>query len=248
MNGSEMVELLQEHKGEVYKLGAIAPKDDFSYIGPWDCAEFASWGAYQATKKLYGCNDNQGDPSNADAWTNFFKRDIEDGTLIKISIDEAKATAGAFLLRYTEGSRIGHIVCSKGDGTTIEAASTKLGVTELSVDGRRWDCGILIPGMIYHDMSGIAVNGETVVNPYAGLAALVLRLTDPMMKHPMVAVIGDELKKLGLYTKKVDDIYGEGMFKAVCKLQEHNGLVVDGEVVLSDEGQVMKALQLTMNN
>lgn len=251
MTGQELVDLLEEHKGESYVLGAIAPKDKADYKGPWDCAEAMSWGLYQLLHKLYGCQDNNGNPATADAWTNWFKRDIENGTLIKISVDEAKATAGALLLRYTVGSRIGHIGCSKGTGgagSTIEAMSTKMGFTNGLVDGRRWDCGILVPGMIYHDMTAIAVNGELVVSPYAGPAAVVLRLTDPMMKHPMVSVIGNELKKLGLYTKKVDDTYGEGMFKGVCKLQESLGLIVDGEVVLRNDGEVMKALQLSIIN
>lgn len=244
MNGSEMVELLKEHKGEVYRLGAIAPKNDVNWAGPWDCAEFASWGIYQGIGKLFGCADNNGDPASADAWTNWFKRDLDAGLLVPISLDEAKRVIGAFVLRYTAGSRIGHIAVTAGLGGTIEAASAKLGVCELKIDGRRWDAAFMVPGLLGYLQEAEAVDGVTVPSPYAGPAAVVLRLTDPMMRHPMVSIIGQELKKLGLYTKKVDDIYGEGMFKAVCELQKATGLIVDGEVVLKDDGEVIRALNL----
>jgi len=244
MNGSEMVEVLKEHVGEVYSLGAVAPKDDANWAGPWDCAEFAAWGIYQSVKKLYGCQDNNGKPATADAWTNWFKRDLDAGLLVPISLDEAKRVIGAFVLRYTVGSRIGHIAVTAGAGGTIEAASAKLGVCELKIDGRRWDAAFMVPGLLGYLQEAEAVGGVDKISPYAGPAALVLRLTDPMMKHPMVGVIGDELKKIGLYTKKVDDTYGEGMFKAVCALQKSLGLIVDGEVVLKDDGEVMKALGL----
>lgn len=245
MQGSELVDILMPHIGETYVFGAIAPKNDAGYKGPWDCAEAMSWGMYQLTQKLYGCNDNNGNPATADAWTNFLKRDVENGTLIKISVDEAKATAGAILLRCTVGSKIGHTACSKGTGgagSTVEAMSTKMGFAEGLVDGRRWDYGILIPGVIYHDKSGVAVNGVDVVSPYAGPAGKILRLTDPMMKDPLVVTLGNEYKKLGLYTKKVDDVYGEGMFKATCELQRSLGLVVDGEA----GAEVFKALGMSI--
>ena len=235
-----MVDLLKKHVGEVYQLGAVAPKDDADWDGPWDCAEFASWGIYQAVKKLYGCQDNNGKPHTADAWTNWFKRDIDAGLLIPISLDEAKRTVGAFVLRYTVGSRIGHIAPTAGAGGTIEAASTKLGVCRLLIDGRRWDTAFVVPGLLHYQAE--AVGGVDVISPYAGPAALVLRLTVPMMNHPMVVPLANELKKLGLYTKKVDETYGEGMFRAVCKLQESLGLVIDGEVVIG--GEVWKALGL----
>lgn len=227
MTANEMIDLLKSKKGQVYVFGAVAPKNDADYKGPWDCAEFASWGIYQGTGKLFGCDDNDKDPKKADAYTGYFGRDVNAGLLKKISIDEAKRTVGAFLLRLAAGGKIGHIAPCQGNGRTIEAASTKLGVRELDVDGRRWDYGFVVP-----ELSGggvEAVGGVDVVSPYAAPAGVILRLTDPMMRHPLVAVLGEKLKILGLYTKKVDDIYGEGMFKAVCEFQVSMGLVVDGE-------------------
>lgn len=229
MNANEMIDLLLTKKGQVYNFGAIAPKDDADYAGPWDCAEFASFGIYQAVNKLLGCDNNSGNPATADAYTGYFGRDVKAGLLTKISIDEAKRTPGAFVLRLAQGSKIGHIAACKGDGGTIEAASKALGVCELEVDKRRWDYGFVVPGMVAYDYKSAAVHGVEVISPYADPAGLILRLTDPLMRHPMVAVLGEELKKIGLYTKKVDEIYGEGMFKAVCELQKSLGLVVDGE-------------------
>jgi len=240
MNANEMIDLLKTKKGQVYSFGAIAPKDDTDYAGPWDCAEFASFGIYQALNKLLGCDNNAGKPATADAYTGYFGRDVKRGLLKMISIDEAKRTPGAFVLRLAAGSKIGHIAPCKGDGGTIEAASKALGVCELLVDKRRWDYGFVVPGLVAYDYKAAAVHGVEVISPYAAPAGLILRLTTPMMKHPMVAVLGEELKKLGLYTKKVDEVYGEGMFKAVWRLQEQLGLVVDGEA----GEQVVKALGL----
>jgi len=75
VTGKEMVRRALEHLGERYVLGAIAPKNDPAWDGPWDCAEFVSWCVYQLAGMLYGCEDNQADPACADAYTGFGGRD-----------------------------------------------------------------------------------------------------------------------------------------------------------------------------
>jgi hypothetical protein len=208
-------------------FGVVVPKDEAAYFSPFDCAEFVAWDLYQIIGKLYGCNDNDGNPKTADAWTNFFKRDVESGLMLKISVDDAKRIKGAILLRCTEGSRVGHIVLSGGDGTTSEAMSTAKGVCEGVVDGRRWDYGILIQDVAYHKAA--SVDGVEVVSPYAAPAFKIIRLTSPMTKDPRVIPLATRLKKLGYYKKGIDNIYGEGMFKAVTDFQIDKGMVVDGE-------------------
>lgn len=66
MTGTELLTLGNEHVGEPYILGAQVPKDDAGWKGPWDCAEFASWIVFQVSGKLYGCNNNMGNPARAD--------------------------------------------------------------------------------------------------------------------------------------------------------------------------------------
>ena len=73
--GKEIVNLALKHVGEQYVLGAVVPKDDPAWDGPWDCAEFVSWCVYQTAKVLYGCDNDRGEPATADAYTGFWGRD-----------------------------------------------------------------------------------------------------------------------------------------------------------------------------
>jgi hypothetical protein len=69
--GEQMVALGKTRVGDKYVLGALAPKNNPGYFGPWDCAEFVSWVIFQLTGKLYGCSDNSANPKTADAFTGF---------------------------------------------------------------------------------------------------------------------------------------------------------------------------------
>src|SRR5438874_10761443 len=44
--------LFRSHIGEPYVLGSLAPKNNPTWKGPWDCAEFASWLVFQAADVL----------------------------------------------------------------------------------------------------------------------------------------------------------------------------------------------------
>ena len=72
--GQDFLKKGAPHIGEKYVLGALAPKGNCSWKGPWDCAEFISWCVYQVTGKLYGCNNNHGNPDKADAYTGYWQR------------------------------------------------------------------------------------------------------------------------------------------------------------------------------
>lgn len=83
----------------------------------------------------------------------------------EIDVDEAVATRGALLFRFTDAQERpimgvtslktrpphAHVAWSLGDGSTIEAASTKWGVGTFSADParRHWTHGGLIPGVEY---------------------------------------------------------------------------------------------------
>lgn len=142
VSGSDLVRLAREHVGEKYVLGARVPKDRRDWKGPWDCAEFVSWVVFQVTGKLVGC-------LSADAYTGAWQRDCEAGNVIQMPVARAIQLPGAILLRNPRKGRAGHIVFVAGPNQTIEAHSTKRGVVEATILGRRWDCGILIPGVRY---------------------------------------------------------------------------------------------------
>src|SRR6266567_5712429 len=97
--GDQLFDLAALHIGEKYILGTLAPKNNPNWSGPWDCAEFASWLHFQTGQNLYGCDRDIGDPSTADAFTGYWKRDAKSlGTIV--SIEVAAKTRGAAVLRF----------------------------------------------------------------------------------------------------------------------------------------------------
>lgn len=217
--GKHFLKLAARHIGERYILGAMAPKNNANWKGPWDCAEFVSWVAYQVTGKLYGCLRNTADPASADAYTGYWARDTKN-LLHRISVEDAVRTPGAILLRVPAPGLIGHIVFSDGKGGTLEAHSTKKGVIASTVKGRRWDMGLLLPDVVY------AVNAvETRPVP----APKVLRLTKPRMKGPEVKRLQQALKGKGHDPGPLDGEYGPKTAAAVAAFQLVKDLVPDGE-------------------
>jgi N-acetylmuramoyl-L-alanine amidase len=222
MNASILVTKAATHAdvGEIYSLGAVAPKNDESYKGPWDCAEFVSWVVYQSIGRLYGCNDNSGNPATVDAWTGFWHRDADDLNL-SIDVEEALRTPGAILLRGPRNKKIGHIVISDGQGGTIEAHSTNSGVIRASAMNRRWDCGVKLPELEY------ATSGTIT---YAAPSSTIYRFTNPLMQGERVKQIQQKLTDKGFNTNGVDGLFGINTANAVTLFQGANGLVADGEV------------------
>lgn len=216
--GNELLQLAKNHLGEKYVLGTVVPKDALSYNGPWDCAEFASYLVYQLTGKLYGCANNLGDPSGADAYSGFWARDAEKLGQ-KIFFQEARSIPGAIVIRIAGKSLIGHVTISDGLGGTVEAHSTKAGVIESTLNNRRWDYGVLVPGIDYR----------------------ILPKSQPPHKNPLVIyrwkypiMFGDKVKEiqiaLGFKGKKADGIFGPDTHNAIRAFQLSRDLVADGEV------------------
>jgi len=217
--GEQLLALASRHVGEKYVFGALAPKNNQNWKGPWDCAEFASWLVFQTSNSLYGCGNNEGNPSRADAFTGFWARDA--AKLGKrISIDEARRTPGAAVLRHAEGK--GHIVISDGKGGTVEAHSTRTGVVRRKVDGRRWDTGVLVPGIDYSPRQG--------VSPHKPPSVVIVRLTEPTMTGETVTSIQRALKTLGFDPGPIDGEFGPMTDAAVRAFQLTRRLVTDGEV------------------
>lgn len=208
-----LIEFAKTLIGSKYVLGAVVPKDQASYHGPFDCAEFVAYCNYQVFGILYGCDhDNQ--VNNADAYTGYFKRDSEKLGRV-ITVAEAAQIPGAIILRFPAPGAIGHVVLSQGNGKTIEANCTKYGCIESSITGRRFDIGILLPGVVY------AEPNKTVVSV---APPVVYRLKNPMMHDEYIKGLQ---KALGI---AVDGFFGNDTNKAVVNFQWANGLVVDGEI------------------
>lgn len=220
VTGQQLVDLAKTRIGEPYFFGALAPKNDPDYHGPWDCAEFASWLVFQASGKLYGCENNLGKPAKANAFTGFFNRDAHVlGTMV--SIDKASSTPGAFVFRLAVPSLPGHIVVCDGAGDTVEAHSHIDGVIKSHVSERRWDFGILVPWITYDTLPPVVVTPPSTI---------IYHVKNPLIVSKKVGEIQQALIDAGFDPKGVDNIYGEDTARAVTKFQKQKGLAVDGEV------------------
>jgi hypothetical protein len=220
MTGDDIVLLGDKHVGEPYLLGAKVPKNDPNYIGPWDCAEFVSWLYYQTFGILYGCANNHGDPAGPDGYSSGWARDANNLGQI-ITVEQAKATPGAAILRFAGTGEVGHIAVSDGNGGTVEAHGRNDGITNSVVDGRRWDMGILVPGVTYN---------TNQIMPYNPPSIVIYRLMHPYMVSSDVGKIQEALNARGFDTDGIDNIFGEGTLRAVKLFQDSIGLNPDGEV------------------
>lgn len=147
ITGEMLLAQASKHLGQKYVLGADVPLNNPDYKGPWDCAEMITYDVYQVTGKVYGALNPQS--SNPEPYTGEWLRQINNGMVIGISVDEALRTPGAILLRFDNSVK--HIVFSDGKGGTIEAKGTKYGVVRDKVKGRGFKYGILIPGVKYQE-------------------------------------------------------------------------------------------------
>jgi N-acetylmuramoyl-L-alanine amidase len=209
--GNEILELATTHIGERYILGARVPFGNPNYKGPWDCAEFVSWCIFQISGLKVGTRKD-------DAYTGYWKTDA---SLLcnKISIDEAKRTPGAILLRYPITARTGHIVFSDGLSKTVEAKGEKFGVVSDAIDDRDWDTALLVKGIIYT---------QNAIQPNYQAPTVAFKLRSPIMQDSIVRQAKLKLKSLGIDPGTIDDAYDSNMEIAVYNYQLIEGLVTDG--------------------
>jgi catechol 2,3-dioxygenase-like lactoylglutathione lyase family enzyme len=220
VTGKAFIDLARKHIGESYLLGVQVAKNNPNWHGPWDCAEFASWVVFQVTGKLYGCDRDNGNPATADAFTGFWDRDARNLGEI-ISIADAARTPGAALLRVPQPGAIGHVVFSVGNGRTIEAHSHADGVIEGAIANRRWDMGILVPGVVYNQEPEVEVKPPDTP---------IFRLTTPLMHGPEINAIQRAVRDKGFDPGDIDGQFGPHTQAAIVAFQIQNGLIADGEV------------------
>jgi hypothetical protein len=232
VTGGAVLQVAVDHIGEKYVLGIQVPKDNPNWKGPWDCAEFVSWAVFQTAHLLYGCDNDSGDPSSADAYTGYWDRDsLRLGRII--SLDEAARTPGAAVLRFPQVGASGHIVLSDGFGGTVEAHSPADGVIRSTLSERRWDTAILVPGVTYNQGSAVSV-----VPP----STTIYRLARPMMTGDKVKQIQQALIGKGFHPGSPDGEFGPHTNAAVVAFQLSQGLTPDGEV----GSQTAKALSISL--
>jgi N-acetylmuramoyl-L-alanine amidase len=218
-SGDAILAHARGHIGEQYSLGARAPMSNADWKGPWDCAEFVSWCVYQASGILFGVEPRH-DAVRADAYTGFWADQAHAANAL-ITVEQAAGIAGAAVLRIPQSGKIGHIVLSDGKGGSVEAHSSARGVCQNTLSGRRWDVGILVPGVRY-----FASDTVVPVKP----PAEVLRLSDPMTRGDRVRAIQACLNELGFAAGAADGVFGPQTEWAVRSFQNGAGLVADGEV------------------
>lgn len=227
--GDQVLALARAHIGETYILGARAPMGNAAWKGPWDCAEFVSWCVFQASGVLFG-TEPRNDPMLADAFTGFWAQQASAAGAL-IPVEEAAGIAGAAVLRRPRPGAIGHIVLSDGRGGTVEAHSSARGVVADTLSGRRWDHGILVPGVSY-----LLSETPVLLKP----ASSTLRLTQPLTRGDTVRRVQRALAKRGFAPGSADGVYGPQTAHAVRLFQASAGLVADGEV----GSRTLKALGL----
>jgi N-acetylmuramoyl-L-alanine amidase len=219
VTGEAILALGRNHIGEKYVLGARAPMGNSKWNGPWDCAEFVSWCVYQVSGILYGTKPTS-DPIRADAYTGFWWEQAH-ADRATVEVSAAASIEGAILLRAPSPQAIGHIAFSDGKGGTVEAHSSKRGVIHGEASGRRWDRGVVVPGVLYFQSETPVV----VTQP-----AFVLRVTDPLTRGANVKKIQRALVSAGFFPGRADGIFGPQTAHAVQQFQNAKGLVPDGEV------------------
>jgi hypothetical protein len=222
MTGADILQKARTRLGDAYVFGALTP------VGApdprvFDCSKLASWAVYQAARIIYGADRDRGNPLQSYGGTVYWNRDARSlGNII--SLAAAAATPGAALLRLATASRCGHIVISDGLGGTVEAHSTAAGVIASTLHGRRWDLGILVPGIKY-----LRLQPDIPVTPPTGP---IYRLASPRMSSPVVQDIQEALNKWRGSQRSLvaDGVYGPETERILVAFQRsQRNLVPDGE-------------------
>lgn len=218
--GQNIVDLAMQHVGERYILGTRVPMTNANWRGPWDCAEFISWCTYHTYGLTFAVRPNLQTGESYSGWW------YEDAIAANADTTVAKAiaTPGAILVRKPGafGVKIGHVAISRGDGTTVEAHSSAVGVAvRQNAAGRQWSIGVRLPGVSYS-----ATLGTTPYSEPAGL----LQAKKPWTKGKHVEAVQRALGAAGIDPGEIDGQYGPTSQAAVAAVQAREGLAVDGVV------------------
>ena len=219
--GATILDIAKRHLGQPYAFTPTPDYDDPEWKGPFDCAEYVSYCAFRAYAIPYGV---VADPAKRyNSYSGYWQRDaVKQG--IRISWRDALHIPGAILVRYPPGNEpppYGHVAISLGNGgDTYEARGAQWGVMKHTANGRSWNTGVLLPGVLYDMPDGL------------GSDLLLFKVLDPPAGYsPIVEAIQKKLVGLGLLAEaQVNGLYDVVTAKAVSMFQDRKGIVIDGEV------------------
>lgn len=236
-NGNDILDVAMPHVHEQYILGASVPIGNPNWHGPWDCAEFVSWCAYQAYGKLFAVRPPKSD--RGESYSGWWYEDAInlDAT---IPVEKALATPGAILVRKPGAFniRIGHVAISCGNGSTVEAHSSAVGVAvREGAAARQWSIGVVLPGVDYG-----AVGAVSNYRTPSGL----LFVQKPFIRSGKVQAVQEALVRAGIDPGDMDSVYGPATEAAVAAFQARHGLLVDGVVGRETAGALGLAWPITL--
>ncbi|MFG1420296.1 peptidoglycan-binding domain-containing protein [Roseixanthobacter liquoris] len=226
--GQDVIDIGKTRVGQKYVWGARVPLNNPNWAGPWDCAEFTSWCAYQAYGRIYGAGTTRS-LSEADPYSGYWYAEARKaGTAI--SRQEALKIPGAALIRAPGPGKTGHVAFAMGDNDrTLEARGAAYGVGIFDRAATRpWSIGWLLPGVEYE-------TGETLPDAVATPAAATLPagylwLRRPFFKGAVVVALQRALARNGVDPGPIDGAFGPLTSAAVLSFQVMKGLEVDGVV------------------
>lgn len=229
LTGQDVLDVGSSRIGQQYVLGANVPLDNPNWKGPWDCAEFASWCAYQAYGLVFGA----GQPSTlakAEPYSGYWFSEAKTQGIL-IAWQDALTIPGAVLIRAPTSSKIGHVAFSMGDNKhTLEARGAAYGVDIFPDAPRRpWGIGCLLPGVEYAT-GGALPTVVTAKDVVTTLPAGYLWLKKPMFKGAEVVAVQQALKAKGVDPGPIDGEFGPMTHAAVSSFQLLRKLEVDGVV------------------
>ncbi len=222
--GKDVIEVGSKHLRERYVFGAHVPLDNPSWTGPWDCAEFTSWCAYQAYGLVFGA----GHPRKiaaADPYSGYWFSEAKKYATI-VSWRDALRIPGAALIRAPGSGRTGHVAFALGDGKrTLEARGAQFGVGIFDgVERRTWSIGCLLPGV---DYDGVAAPSPLLPEPVVWPDGLMW-LRRPAFKGPAVIALQRALVGKQIDPGPIDGEFGPMTSAAVVSFQVESGIEVDG--------------------
>lgn len=227
LSGQDVIDIGSTKIGQKYVLGAVVSLDNPNWKGPWDCAEFTSWCAYQAYGLIFGAGGAK-IPAKAEPYSGHWFADANKFGHV-ISAKSALNIPGASLIRAPAKGKIGHVAFAIGDGDrTLEARGAAFGVGIFNGGaGRAWSIGCLLPGVDYAGVTTLPTGPIAAPTP-PPKDFFWLRM--PNFKGSEIVALQKALRVNGVDPGPIDGEYGPMTNAAVISFQVMKELEVDGVV------------------
>jgi hypothetical protein len=227
--GQDVIDIGSTRIGQKYIFGAVVPLDNPGWKGPWDCAEFASWCAYQAYGLIFGAGGAT-KPVKAEPYSGYWYADAKQFGHV-ISSQDALRIPGAVLIRAPSPGKTGHVAISMGDGNrTLEARGGAFGVNIFKgAASRFWTIGCLLPGVDYGKDQPMGPRSCPLPKP-SPLPGDFLWLRTPHIKGAAILALQKALLAKCIDPGPIDGEFGPMTHAAVFSFQLMQGIEVDGVV------------------